>query len=151
MLNCYEQDDPRLVSVVRDQVLIQPDYGQEYNLSEAGTLDAFYASREVFEEDLALEMEETYLRDKKNGFFIEAGASEGIKINTSHIHGDDDINTQESQTPTASCSRRGTAGPGCWWSQWSTVSSSNTARYEHWCLVTADHIICITYIPCRPT
>ena len=80
VLNCYEQEDPRLVSVVRDQVLIQPDYGQEYNLSEAGTLDNFYASREVFEEDLALDMEETYLRDRKNGFFIEAGASEGIKI-----------------------------------------------------------------------
>ena len=93
VLNCYEQDDPRLVSMVRDQVLIQPDYGQEYNLSEAGTLDAFYASREVFEEDLALEMEETYLRDKKNGFFIEAGASEGIKMNTFHINGDNDINT----------------------------------------------------------
>ena len=88
VLNCYEQDDPRLVSMVRDQVLIQPDYGQEYNLSEAGTLDNFYASRELFEEDLALEMEETYLRDKKNGFFIEAGASEGIKMNIiSNIHG----------------------------------------------------------------
>ena len=98
MLNCYEQDDPRLVSMVRDQVLIQPDYGQEYNLSEAGTLDNFYASREVFEEDLALEMEETYLRDKKNGFFIEAGASEGIKIRISKFHDDNDINTSPGES-----------------------------------------------------
>ena len=57
--------------------IIPPDHSQPYNLSETGDIHSFYESRRSVPDDLSLDMEQTYLKDVKNGFFIEAGASEG--------------------------------------------------------------------------
>ena len=79
LLNCYEQADPQLVTLVQE--LLHPPSTQQYNLTQTGGLDTFYTLLTGSQEDLSLEMEETYLRNVKNGFFIEAGASEGrLKI-----------------------------------------------------------------------
>ena len=75
LLNCYEQADPQLVTLVRE--LLHPPSSQQYNLTQTGGLDTFYTLLAGDKEDLSLEMEETYLSNVKNGFFIEAGASEG--------------------------------------------------------------------------
>ena len=118
------------MTLVRE--LLHPPSSQQYNLTQTGGLDTFYTLMVEDKEDLSLEMEETYLRNVKNGFFIEAGASEGrLKIHKHKIlpvlH--QTLCRQESQTPTLSCSRRGTAGPGCWWSPWIPVCSIDTARW----------------------
>ena len=67
------------MTLVRE--LLHPPSSQQYNLTQTGGLDTFYTLLAGDKEDLSLEMEETYLRNVKNGFFIEAGASEGrLKI-----------------------------------------------------------------------
>ena len=75
LLNCYEQEDPALVELVRGTII--PPSAQPYNLSESGDIHAFCESRSSVPDDLSLDMEQTYLKDVTNGFFIEAGASEG--------------------------------------------------------------------------
>ena len=67
------------------QELLHPPSTQQYNLTQTGGLDTFYTMLAGDKEDLSLEMEETYLRNVKNGFFIEAGASEGrLKLKCLH-------------------------------------------------------------------
>ena len=63
------------MTLVRE--LLHPPSSHQYNLTQTGGLDTFYTLLAGDKEDLSLEMEETYLRNVKNGFFIEAGASEG--------------------------------------------------------------------------
>ena len=53
----------------------EPDASLPYNLSTS--INEFLESRKENEFDLSLEMEQFYLKDIKNGFFIEAGAAEG--------------------------------------------------------------------------
>ena len=95
-MNCFDQDDPDLIEMVGQMVVmvkinnssflfqikqkITPPSGwnEEYNLTHHKSLDELFLEKEDDEEDLSLEMEEYYLKDVKNGFFIEAGASEGI-------------------------------------------------------------------------
>lgn len=54
------------------------DWNEEYNLTRHKTLDELFEEREDSSDDLSLEMEEYFLKDVKNGFFIEAGAAEGF-------------------------------------------------------------------------
>ena len=54
------------------------DWNEEYNLTHHKTLDEVFEERENLSDDLSLEMEEYFLKDVKNGFFIEAGAAEGF-------------------------------------------------------------------------
>ena len=54
------------------------DWNEEYNLTRHKTLDELFEERENLSDDLSLEMEEYFLKDVKNGFFIEAGAAEGF-------------------------------------------------------------------------
>ena len=87
LLNCYEQADPQLVTLVQE--LLHPPSTQQYNLTQTGGLDTFYSLLAGDKEDLSLEMEETYLKNVKNGFFIEAGASEGrLKIHEHFLLGE---------------------------------------------------------------
>ena len=76
LLNCYDQDDVDLVSLVKP-LIIEPDLDNPYNLtlSLEDSLEA--RVEDVF--DLSIEMYENYFKSKRNGFFIEAGASEGLK------------------------------------------------------------------------
>ena len=53
-------------------------WNEQYNLTRHKSLDELFEEREEDDGDLSFEMEEHYLKDVKNGFFIEAGASEGI-------------------------------------------------------------------------
>ena len=126
LLNCYEQEEPALVELVRGTI-IPPDHSQPYNLSETGDIHSFYESRKSVPDDLSLDMEQTYLKDVKNGFFIEAGASQGNFDTVDKTQCDPSL-WQGRGTPTLCCSRRATTGRVSWWSPWSTGCSSNTAR-----------------------
>ena len=75
-MNCYEQDDATLVSMIRPMIL--PPSTEEYNLTTS--LKQHLESRKNYEFDLSLEMEELYFANKTQGFFIEAGAAEGEKL-----------------------------------------------------------------------
>ena len=56
------------------------DRNEEYNLTRHTSLDDLLDEREDLSDDLSVEMEEYYLRNIRNGFFIEAGASEGFYL-----------------------------------------------------------------------
>ena len=75
-MNCYEQDEEFLVEMIKPMIL-EPDYNQPYNLSIS--LNNLLGLRKYENDDLSLEMEEFFLKNVNNGFFIEAGAAEGIK------------------------------------------------------------------------
>ena len=61
------------------RTLIPPsNWNEEYNLTRHKTLQDIFNEREDLSGDLSLEMEELYLKDVRNGFFIEAGAGEGV-------------------------------------------------------------------------
>ena len=124
LLNCYEQEDPALVELVRGTII--PPSAQPYNLSETADIHAFCESRRSVPDDLSLDMEQTYLKDVTNGFFIEAGASEGNHDTVDQTRCEPLC--QARGTPTRCCSRRATTGRDSWWSPWSTGCSSNTAR-----------------------
>ena len=75
--NCLEWDNERLVQDVRNVLIIEPDTSPEYNTSVP--VEELLKGKEEnprLTEDLSFEMEELF-KKRKNGFFIEAGASNG--------------------------------------------------------------------------
>jgi len=74
LLNCFKQEDENLVHMIRP-IFLEQDSSLPYNLSTS--LNEFLESRRHDEFDLSVEMEQFYLKDIKNGFFVEAGAAEG--------------------------------------------------------------------------
>ena len=76
LLNCFDQSDESLVDIVRKVSLLQPDWSRPYNLSKAlGDVLQDLAGDSA---NLAEEMDTVFFKGKlRNGFFIEAGASDG--------------------------------------------------------------------------
>ena len=74
-LNNLEQDDPKLVQILKEKYLIPPSQ-EAYNFSKKAHLDL----RGQFGQPLLIEH---MLNGKKNGFFIEAGAYDGEIISNS--------------------------------------------------------------------
>ena len=65
-----------LVDIVRKVFLLQPDWSRPYNLSKA--LDDVLHDLAGDSANLAEEMDTVFFKGKlRNGFFIEAGASDG--------------------------------------------------------------------------
>ena len=77
ILNCYSQDEELLVEMIKPMIQ-EPDYTKPYNLSTS--LKNLLDLRKYENADLSLEMEEYYLKNINNGFFIEAGAAEGKNL-----------------------------------------------------------------------
>ena len=72
-----EWDNERLVQDVRNVLITEPDTSSEYNTSVP--VEELLKGKEEnprLTEDLSFEMEELF-KKRKNGFFIEAGASNG--------------------------------------------------------------------------
>ena len=67
----------RAIFQIKSTLIPPSDWNEEYNLTSHKTLDELFDEREDLSDDLALEMEKYYFKDLRNGFFIEAGASEG--------------------------------------------------------------------------
>ena len=75
--NCLDWDNERLVQDVRHVLITEPDTSAEYNTSVP--VEELLREKEEnprLTEDLSFEMEEVF-RKRKNGFFVEAGASNG--------------------------------------------------------------------------
>ena len=70
----------RAIFQIKSTLIPPSDWNEEYNLTRHKTLDELFDERGDLSDDLALEMEEHYLKDLRNGFFIEAGASEGSNL-----------------------------------------------------------------------
>ena len=76
LLNCFEQSDEDLVDIVRRVILLEPDQSRGYNLSKP--LEDVLQDHTLDHVNLAGEMDELFFKGKlRNGFFIEAGASDG--------------------------------------------------------------------------
>ena len=63
---------------ISDKKNINTSIRVEWGIQSYKSLDELFEERQDDDGDLSFEMEEHYLKDVKNGFFIEAGASEGI-------------------------------------------------------------------------
>ena len=79
LLNCLDQSDEKLVNIVRQEILIHPDWSRGYNLSKP--LEEVLQDQSQDQINLALEMDQEFFKGKLyNGFFIEAGASNGVTV-----------------------------------------------------------------------
>ena len=75
--NCLDVDNERLVAEVRRTLITEPDTSAEYNTSvPVEEILRDKEERPEATEDLSFEMESLFRR-RKNGFFVEAGASNG--------------------------------------------------------------------------
>ena len=77
LLNCFEPDSDHLVRMVQESIIVKPDMTKEYNLSKP--VEKVLMKKQMYPdemEDISFEME-TIFKYVKNGFFIEAGASDG--------------------------------------------------------------------------
>lgn len=72
-LNGLQQDDPRLIEIIRDYILVKPSNKDELNLSKPGARHEFTGQ---YGQPLAAE-KLLNLTSNRNGFFIEAGAAGG--------------------------------------------------------------------------
>ena len=70
----------RAIFQIKSTLIPPSDWNEPYNLTHHQSIDDLLDGKEDWSEDLSLEMEEHYLKDVKNGFFIEAGASEGSNL-----------------------------------------------------------------------
>ena len=74
--NCFQQDSAILVNKVRE-IILEPNLKQDYNLSRPVKEILLMKQEDPDQyQDLSFEVE-NYFRQKKNGFFIEAGAVDG--------------------------------------------------------------------------
>ena len=65
--------------MVRREILVHPDWSRGYNLSKP--LEEVLQDQSEDQINLALEMDQEFFKGKLyNGFFIEAGASNGVKV-----------------------------------------------------------------------
>ena len=72
-LNCKEQDDPYLVDAVKRSFMIEPDFEKKYNFDVP--LDKLKLK---WQSELPQEVDDIIFKNKlQNGFFIEAGATNG--------------------------------------------------------------------------
>ena len=79
LLNCLDQSDEKLLNIVRQEILVQPDWARGYNLSKP--LEEVLQDQSEDTINLALEMDQELFKGKLyNGFFIEAGASTGKTV-----------------------------------------------------------------------
>jgi len=63
----------------KHEILVQPDWSRDYNLSKP--LEDVLQDHSEDHVNLALEMDEEFFKGRlSNGFFIEAGASDGRTV-----------------------------------------------------------------------
>ena len=69
MLNDLDQEDPKLIELIKEKYLIKPPSEKPYNFNSSNpNLNGQYGQPVLIEK---------MLKQKKNGFFIEAGAYDG--------------------------------------------------------------------------
>ena len=74
-----DQSDEKLVNIVRQEILVHPDWARGYNLSKP--LEEVLQDQSEDQVNLAWEMDQEFFKGKLyNGFFIEAGASNGKTV-----------------------------------------------------------------------
>ena len=79
LLNCLDQSDEKFLSIVREEILVHPDWARGYNLSRP--LEEVLQDQAEDKINLAREMDREFFKGKLyNGFFIEAGASNGKSV-----------------------------------------------------------------------
>ena len=106
--------------------MIPPDLTRGYNLSKP--LDEVLEIYTDSPENLATEMDTEFFQGLKNGFFIEAGASNGKCIANGNREILSEVIFQERLTLTLCTLSLSIIGQDCWWSLISVVSVSKTGE-----------------------
>ena len=119
--------------MVGESLLVPHDSSRGYNLTESP--EDILASFDSRPEDLALEMEDEYFQGKlKNGFFVEAGATEGEADSHSLYfeltHGWTGLLVEPGVTGLELKNRRATVSPSC-------LATQPRPHYVHYAQSTA--------------
>ena len=113
-------------SNTRREIIVYPDWSRGYNLSKP--LDEVLQENAESTENLALEMDGEFFKGQlRNGFFIEAGASNGELFKGMNKKKQPQNFSKVTQTLTVCIWRPGITGRGCWWSPWES-SPPRTGR-----------------------